>query len=98
LQVGDVDESRITSLIPAAGFLIDNYVDRCEPLPGPPADPVLQGVLEQVTVELYRRKDAPPSSSSDWSSGPGSFRFGAVDPIGEVITQLAPYKQRHGIA
>ena len=53
LQGGDVDTIRLQSLVPAAGLIINNYMDRVVVIDGPPAPPDLQAALERVVIELY---------------------------------------------
>ena len=99
LEVADIDEPRIRALVPAAAFHIDAYLDRVTPLTGPPPDPAIEAVLQQVTIELYRRKDAAlVGPTTSWTADAQSDRYGASDPIGECLAQLLPYKQRWGFA
>lgn len=92
----DVDATLLATLVPAAANLIDAYVDRETPLPGPPPPPVLQHVLEQVTVELYRNKDVPPVSVDGMMAG--VWRPGMADPLAMARSALGAYKQRQGLA
>ena len=92
----DVDAARIAELIPVAGRLIDNHLDRLEAILGPPPDPVVQAELERVTIVLYRAKDSPPTSAeglmqSAWSPT-------SLDALYESRVNLAPFKQRRGVA
>jgi hypothetical protein len=99
LEVSDVDESRVRALVPAAAAHIDAYCDRVTPLSGPPPDAMVDAVLQQVTIELYRRKDvALVGATSTWTADAVSDRYGAGDPIAECLAQLLPYKQRWGMA
>ena len=96
LREGDVDEDRVEALIPVAGHLINVYLDRPADSSWPVAA-TLQPALEQVTIELYRRKDAPLSGSNDWASTAGMLPFGQVDPIAQVAAELAGQKRRWGV-
>jgi hypothetical protein len=97
LSSGDVDEARIAALVPAAGAAINAYLDRWEPVQPAPSH-VAQAALEQVTIELYRRKDAGAANPGDFSLAAVVTRYGSTDPLGEVRAQLAPYKRRWGVA
>jgi len=94
LGEGDVDGERIRQKIPAAAALIDQYLDRSDPLPGPPPPPEIQEGLEQATIVLYRRKDTP---SNLFPSGDPATRYDAADPLGELYATLLPWKQGWGI-
>jgi hypothetical protein len=51
----------------------------------------------QVTVELYRRKDAPFGVLNSWSENDvGPVRIG-TDPLKGVEHLLAPYAHRYGV-
>lgn len=92
----DVDVGRITMLVPAAGALVNQFLDRHTVLPTPVPTPV-QTSLEQVTIELYRRKDAAlVSSTSGYTSDSIAERYGAADPLAEVAPLLTPWRQRWG--
>lgn len=92
----DVDADRIGELVSAAGAAINTFLDRPDVTPPAPL-PLLQAALEQVTIELYRRKDAGAGNPTDYSIGAVVSRLGAVDPLGEVRAQLLPYKRRWGV-
>lgn len=87
LQSGDVDDTRVSNLIPVAGYKINTYIDAVDSPPGPPPNPVLQAALERYTIGLYGRQDPPDSTTV----------FG-VDPFDEVKPMLAPFKRRRGVA
>lgn len=98
LDADDPLADRIDELIPAAGARINDYLDRRadDPVPAAPAaPPVLVDSLVQVVVELYRRKDAPPSSVDGLLAG--AWRPPSTDPIAGVRAAIAPYKRRWGI-
>ena len=59
LTDADVDAERIGAIVPAAAQLIDTFVDRPEAILGPPPAPPIAQALNQLTIELYRRKDVP---------------------------------------
>jgi hypothetical protein len=94
----DVDVGRITALVPVGGALINQHLDRYEPLPEPTPSPV-QSALEQVVIELYRRKDsALVAANSSYTSDMSLLRYGAADVLAEVAPMLTPWRQRWGFA
>lgn len=97
LDETDVDADRVAGLVPAAGAQVNNYLDRtaADPVPTPPPDD-LADALVQVVVELYRRKDAPPSSVDALLAS--SWRAPSLDPLAGVRACLLRYKRRWGIA
>lgn len=96
LDSGDVDAGRVATLVLAAGARINDVLDRCpdNPVPVPPPAPLADAIV-QVTVELYRNKDAPPSSIDGLIAQ--SWRAPSVDPVAGVRAMILPYKQRFGI-
>jgi hypothetical protein len=92
----DVDAARIGELVGAAGQAINAYLDQPDATPPAPL-PILQAALEQVTIELYRRKDAGAANPTDYAVAAVVSRYGATDPLGDVRAQLLPYKRRWGV-
>lgn len=93
----DPDAAAILASIQAAAALIDQYLDRTDPLPAPPPQPV-QVALEQLSIELYRRKDAPFALLN--ATVPEDV---AVDITGQAALQsvaplIQPWRQRWGFA
>ena len=93
----DPDAAAILASIQAAASLIDQYLDRTDPLPAPPPAPV-QTALEQLSIELYRRKDAPFALLN--ATVPEDV---AVDITGQAALQsvaplIQPWRQRWGFA
>ena len=83
----------------AAGKAICAYLDRVGPIPGvepgvPPGP--LRFAHSHVTVELYRRKDAPFGVLDAWSADTGTVRVGS-DPLSGVKVLINPYRSRWGI-
>ena len=77
----DVDVDRIRECIPAAAWRIEAMLDDVDEVA---ANPALQQSLNQVTIELYRRKDAP---------------FDVVRRILDPVrSELVPLKRRWGVA
>lgn len=84
-----------------AGEHICQYLDRTEPIPGhgigvPP--PALRTAQAQVTVELYRRKDAPFGVLGGWNQDDGGQTYISPDPLAGVKPLIMPYKARFGLA
>ena len=97
LSTPDIDDARLAALIPAAAYLIDDYVDGEFPLDGPPPAPLIQSALEQVTIVLYRTKDVGAVGSS-WLPSDVAGRYAQSDPIVDVLGQVLPFKRRWGVA
>lgn len=99
LRIGsdDPDIGRIEFAARVACAAIDDFLDRCEPLPTPTPDPVMQSAA-MTTVEIYRRKDAPFGVLNSWSPDDyGPVRIG-IDWLNGVRFLLTPYKCGWGIA
>lgn len=94
LDEADPDAARVVGLVAAAGARINDVLDRVDPLPSPPPAPLANAIVT-VTVELYRAKDAPPSSIDGLVAA--SWRPPTVDPVAAVRAMLLPYKQRFGV-
>jgi hypothetical protein len=98
LDPADMDAERIRRKALEAVALIDDELDMQTPYLGPevfPA-PVLEAAVT-LTVELYRRKDAPGGITDSWTSD-GSFLRLSADVMKGVRSQLRPYKRRRGVA
>jgi phage gp36-like protein len=89
LQIGDVDEDRLSACIPAAAAYIDQYLDRCDLLTGPPPPPLVQFCLEHASIWFYNHGGP---------TAPDVFTGIYGDPLDEVRHLLEPYKQRRGLA
>jgi len=94
LHSGDVDEPRVGDAALVATGAVDSFVDAAEPF-APSAAMVDAAV--QVTVELYRRKDAPFGTANAWSTDTVPVPVGA-DSLHGVLMQLLPDKERWGVA
>jgi hypothetical protein len=97
LDPADVDAARVESAAVSAMQLVDDYMDRADdPLVLPTPQPVEDATV-QVTIELFRRKDAPFGVLNTWSeSDVGPVRIG-TDPMKGVEMLLAPYAHRYGV-
>jgi hypothetical protein len=82
LTEADVDTEQIKQIIPAAGVLIDEFLDRVDAIVGPPPPAPIQYVLITQVDRMYRAKDIPIPP--------------ALAPDLQAI--LRPWKQRHGLA
>lgn len=101
LESGDVDDGRVRGLVPVAGARINDVLDR------PDTDPVVVDVVTgtapaplvaaivAVTVELYRQKDAPPTSVDGLIAS--AWRPPSVDPVASVRAMITPYRRRWGV-
>jgi hypothetical protein len=96
--VTDVDADRVEQLIPTAADLVRAYLDRDDdPLPpAPPMHPLVRTAMTNLTIELYRRKDAPFGVLNAWSPDEMAVRISS-DPMRGVIHVLLPLKQQFGI-
>jgi hypothetical protein len=57
----------------------------------------VQAALDQIVVELYRRKDAGVGNPTDYTVAAVVARFAGGDVLADVRAQLQPFKQRWGI-
>ena len=94
LEDGDIDEARIASLVPVAAERIEAFLDRVDPIPGPPPSPALQEALEEVTVDLYR---LPTGGAAELAGLAVPVAALVYDPISRVRALLLPAKQRFGV-
>jgi hypothetical protein len=97
-QATDADADRIEQLIPAAANLVQTYLDRDDdPLPdAPPMHPLVRTAMTNLTIELYRRKDAPFGVLNAWSPDEVAVRISS-DPMRGMVHILLPLKQKFGI-
>jgi hypothetical protein len=94
---GDPDAPRVDDAADSAIRLVEQYLDRADdPFVGAMPDPVLRACVI-VTIELFRRKDAPFGVLNSWSdSDVGPVRIG-TDPLKGVEQLLMPYSHRYGV-
>jgi hypothetical protein len=97
VTTNDPDADAILFAIQAAASLIDQYLDRTDPLPVPPPAPV-QTALEQLSVELYRRKDAPFNLLNATVPEDIPVDITGVGAIQSVAPLIQPWRQRWGFA
>lgn len=97
LSGGDIDADRLAERARTAVDLIDKDLDRPAPftvaeLPSPVRDAAIT-----VTIELYRRKDAPFGITNSYGPDGGAIRL-SRDVLAGVESQLAPYRGGWGFA
>lgn len=101
MKATDPDIARIEDEhIPAAAALVDAFLDYPSdaPLtPVPPMHPLTRQAMTQLTIELYRRKDAPFGVLNAWSPDDVALRI-STNPIQGVFHILLPLKKGFGIA
>lgn len=100
LPTGDDDVDRIDAIIPSAAALVNAKLDQIqaeELPPAPPMHPLVRTAMANVTIELYRRKDAPFGVLNGWSPDEMAIRIN-TNPIRGVLHILLPLKQQWGIA
>ena len=100
LTDADVDAGRIVAAVGPAGQSINQYLDR-DPVDAytvATAPPQLQDAIVQVTVDLYRRKDARSSNLDGSMMILPPWQPPAVDALSGVRSLLAPFRARRGVA
>lgn len=91
IGAGDVDAGRVAALVDPAGQNVNAYLDRPAAAPSPvPA--VWADAVVTVVVDMYTAQSVPASSELAF---PGYL---VTDPLRNVRTALAPWKQRAGMA
>lgn len=101
LDPADADAQRVAEAAASAVVLVDAELDLVEPYPlleggaGIPTPVVDAAVV--LTVEGYRRKDAPFGLTDSWSADGAYLRLSA-DVMKGTKSQLRPFKQRRGVA
>jgi hypothetical protein len=97
VTTADPDAGIILESITGAASLIDQFLDRTDPLTSPPPGPVQQA-LEQLTIELYRRKDAPFNLLNATVPEDVPVDISSLGAIQSVAPLIQPWKQRWGFA
>lgn len=99
LPATDDDADRIEALIPSAARLVEDFIDRGDnPLPdAPPMHPLVRTAMANITIELYRRKDAPFGVLNGWSPDESVVRIN-TNPLRGMLHVLLPLKVQWGIA
>lgn len=94
LDPADEDAERILDAAVTATELVDyelDYATAPASIPGP-----VFNAAVTLTVELYRRKDAPFGVTDAWSVDGASIQLSS-DVMRGTRTMLLPYKSRFGI-
>ena len=98
LEPTDDDVDRIDLAARSACELIEQRLDLEVPWTDPAAiPPPVTTAAVNLTVELYRRKDAPFGVTDAWSVDGGILRLSS-DVLRGVSSLLAPYRARRGVA
>lgn len=97
MQPGDADQERITQAAASALEKIEGYLDRdADPIVDPAPETIIQAAT-QVTIEAYRRKDAPFGVLNTWAEADyGPIRIGP-DWVKGVETDLWSYRGSFGV-
>jgi len=98
LDPADDDAERIAGDTLAAIALVEARLD-LEVSPWADADAIpapVESAAVLLTVELYRRKDAPFGVTDSWSVDGAAFRI-TSDVMRGVESMLAPYRGRRGV-
>lgn len=96
LTEGDPDDQRIADLVPVAGWLINDKLDRAAPPPAGPVPAPLDQAMVMATVVLYRGKDAPATTIDGLLAG--TLSPSAADAVAAVWPLIRGSKQRFGVA
>jgi hypothetical protein len=94
LMGDDVDAVRIETAEKMATDLLDAELDAVEPMAVLPD--ALSGAAVNLTLELYRRKDAPFGVLNAWSVDEIAVRI-SNDMLRGVRGLVRPYKTRWGV-
>ena len=98
LDPADMDAARIERKAREAAALIDEHLDMVTPYADTASIPApITEAAVTLTVELYRRKDAPGGITDSWSAD-GSFLRLSADVTKGVRSALRPYRERRGVA
>ena len=98
LDPSDMDAGRVEAKAAEAVALIDAELDMVTPYATAASIPAsVFGAAVTLTVELYRRKDAPGGITDSWSAD-GTYLRLSADVMKGVKSVLRPYKARRGVA
>lgn len=95
LAPDDDDAQRVVDAVVVACATVDQLLDTAEQL-DPIPDPVNYSAV-LVTIELYRRKDAPFGVLNAWSIDEAPLRLSS-DTLRSVRKLLLPFKERFGVS
>jgi|SRR5262245_30743486 len=95
INAGGIDAARVEAFVADAVELCETFIDPCVAWDAVP--PPCETAAVNVTIELYRRKDAPFGVTNAWSDTDyGPVRIGS-DWLNSVRYLLLPYKCGWGI-
>ena len=97
LTDGDVDAAAVAASVPAAGQMVNQYLDRdpADAFTEATAPPDLVDCVAQVVDALYRRKDNPAADVT--GAMLGAWQPTAIDPLADVRRILDRYRTRRGV-
>lgn len=96
LPASDLDKDRLALCVTEACELITDELDRGDtPITGDPV--TLRMIHAELSVELYRRKDAPFGVLNAWSPEDVALRISS-DPMVGFRHRLEPWKLDYGVA
>jgi hypothetical protein len=98
LDPSDMDAERIAAKAEEAVALIDRKLDMVTPYASYASIPKpVRGAGVTLTVEMFKRKDAPGGITDAWSAD-GTFLRLSADVLKGVRSTLEPYVERRGVA
>lgn len=95
LGPGDVDVACIEEAALVATIRLDPYLDAVEAVDTTTLPDLVQGAVE-LTIEVYRTKDAPWGVLDAWSADTIPMRISS-DRLRSIRSLVIPRKQRWGI-
>lgn len=91
LMHGDIDEPRLRACVASAGYMINDRLDRVDPVASSAVPANLQYALEEATVLLYRRNRPVRAQSGQ------VLDIGDPDPLANLLAVVEPNRQRWGV-
>ena len=95
METDDVDAGRVTDAAEVATVRLDGYLDAIEPLDTSTMPDLVQAAVE-LTVEVYRTKDAPWGVLDAWSADTVPVRISS-DRLRSIRGLVVPRKVRFGV-
>ena len=91
----DVDAGRVADAADVATVRLDAYLDAVDPIDTTTMPDVTQAAVE-LTIEVYRTKDAPWGVLDAWSADTVPVRISS-DRLRSIRSLVIPRKQRFGV-
>jgi len=91
----DVDAGRVADAADVATMRLDLYLDRVDQLDTTTMPDLVQAAVE-LTIEVYRTKDAPWGVLDAWSADTVPVRISS-DRLRSIRSLVIPRKQRFGV-